>query len=271
MSLVFSKYHGGGNDFIIIDDRSLAFACSDMSLISSLCSRRFGIGADGLILLQPSNLADFRFRIFNADGSEAALCGNGLCCFIAYLRDLGFVKPIFHIETEKEILQCSFEGDRVSVKLPAPKILHWELYLEEEQDRFFILDTGVPHAVCLVEELKEYPVDVVGRRIRFHPAFASIGGVNVNFVKVEGDDTIRIRTYEKGVEGETYSCGTGAAAAAIVANQLGLKTSPIRVIPRSGESFEFFLEDTTVEKEVTMLACTSFVFTGNCNQVTFSI
>jgi len=272
LSLSFSKYHGGGNDFILIDDRSLAFLCDDASFIRQLCSRRFGIGADGLVLLQPSQVADFRFRIFNADGSEASLCGNGLACMVSYLRDLGFAKETFAIETEKEVLTCALVGTKVSIRLPSPKVLYWGLCLEElEGLECFVLDTGVPHLVFFVEDLEDYPIEGMGRCLRHHSLFLPFGGVNVNFVKMGIDGAIRIRTYERGVEGETYSCGTGAAAAAIVVDQKNAQPSPLRVIPRSGESLEFFLKESAAGKEVTLLASASFVFEGSCHRFAFSV
>ena len=227
MSLSFAKYHAGGNDFIVIDDRSLRFALEDRLLIHHLCHRRFGIGADGLILLQPSTMGDFRFRIFNADGSEAALCGNGLGCMIAYVHDLGFEQEAFSVETLKEVLSCAIQGSRVSIQLPDSRVLHWKVSIEDLE--CYVVDTGVPHAVCFVSDLDEYPVETMGRYLRHHPLFALHEGVNVNFVKVGSDGALRIRTYERGVEGETYSCGTGAAAAAFVAYKLGFVTSIVRV------------------------------------------
>ena len=261
MILSFSKYQGAGNDFIVIDDRSCRFPVEDKELIERLCFRNLGIGADGLVLLQPSSFADFRMRVFNADGMEASMCGNGLRCLIVYLKDLGFKEETFHIETEAEVLKCSYLGGKVSVEFSTPKVLHWGTFLQEGSvlEELFVVDTGVPHAVIFVEDLEECLVEKWGREIRSHPKFAP-HGVNVNFVKVSSDGTARIRTYERGIEGETLACGTGAAAAAFVLSQKEGQGMPIRVMPKSGEGLEFSIKGAS--KRIEMQGRAEFVFEG---------
>jgi diaminopimelate epimerase len=261
MLLSFSKYQGAGNDFIIIDDRFCQFPVDDRELIQRLCFRNLGIGADGLILLQHSSCAEFRMRIFNADGKEASMCGNGLRCLVKYLKDLGFKAEKFRIETEAKVLECSYHGGKVSVNFPSPKVLHWGISLQEGgiSEEIFVVDTGVPHAVIFVEDLEGCLVEKRGRELRLHPKF-SPHGVNVNFVKVTSDGTARIRTYERGVEGETLACGTGAAAVAFVLFEKAGQGGSIRVMPKSGESLEFLAENPL--KGIEMRGNAEFVFEG---------
>ena len=263
MKLSFFKYQGTGNDFILIDDRSCFFPFQDVQTIQILCCRSRGIGADGVVLLQPSNLADFRIRIFNSDGSEAAMCGNGFRCLILYLKDLGFQENSFQIETECGVLSSTVQGNTISVKMPPPKVLHWELKLEGGAPfEVFVVHTGVPHAVIFVEELEEYPVMTMARFIRFHPYFGS-EGVNVNFVERMPDGTFHNRTYERGVEGETLSCGTGSAACAFVSFQKGLTSSPARIFSKSGDCLEFAIKESLENGfEIEMKGKAFFVFKG---------
>jgi diaminopimelate epimerase len=259
LKLSFFKYQGSGNDFILIDDRSCFFPIQDEKTIRFLCSRNFGVGADGLVFLQASTLADFRMRIFNSDGLEADFCGNGLRCLILYLKDLGFEKNAFLIETQQAIVPCSIQGSTVTAQLPHPKVLHWGVKVAESE--IFVVNTGVPHAVVFVENLEEVPVATIAPSIRFHPHFGS-DGVNVNFVKIGSDGILRMRTYERGVEGETLACGTGAAAAALVASQKESLPLPIRVMTKSGDTLEFSIEELLEGKKIKMHGSARFVFEG---------
>lgn len=247
----------------MIDDRSSRFPIQDRAYIQKLCSRQFGIGADGLILLQSSSCADFRMRICNADGLEAAFCGNGFRCLILYLRNLGFREDSFNIETQNCVIEALFQSGKVTVKLPSPKVLCWGGRVEGDLNsyEFFVVDTGVPHAVVFVEDLEEIAVDKIGRQIRFHP-FWGPSGVNVNFIKSMPDGAIRIRTYERGVEGETLSCGTGAAAAAFVVSKKRESTNDLRVIPKSGECLEFSFQNNSLDEKMHMVGSSSLVFEG---------
>ncbi len=268
MSLHFSKYQGAGNDFIYLDDRVASFSIKD-TIIKSLCHRKNGIGADGLVLLQSSLCADFLMRIFNADGSEAAMCGNAIRCLIQYIKDLGIPGDVFSIETLRGIISCQIRSGKVFVKLPTPLILERELQLQEYPFPIFVLDTGVSHAVCIVENLADYSVVTLGRMLRFHPYFAP-HGLNVNFVQVDSAGVIHIRTYERGVEDEVLSCGTGAAAALVV---LTLKQYPLRkpftVLPLSKEPLVFTLQNVPQGQEIEMTGPVSCVFTGFFNQILF--
>jgi diaminopimelate epimerase len=213
MKVPFAKYHGAGNDFVLIDDRQLAFPISQPGLISSFCLRSLGIGADGLILLQPSAKADFRMRIFNADGSEPPMCGNGIRCLVSFITELGWDRPECAIETGAGVLQCRVENGLIGACLGFPRFLFKEQLIDVEGKswKLDVVDTGVPHGVIFVEDFESFDLIRTARSIRFHPQF-SPGGINVNFVQILPEGTLAVRTYERGVEDETLSCGTGAAA-----------------------------------------------------------
>jgi len=226
--LLFTKYHGAGNDFIVIDDRSKKFPSHNPEVIIRLCSRRFGIGADGLILLHSSEEADFQMVYFNADGKEAALCGNGLRCLAHFLSK--HVSPVgsWTIETLDRIVACSMEGSQISVSMGPYQRLERDLVLEGRHVQ--VIHTGVPHAVIMSSSLDIPDFEEEARKIRFHPRFGS-EGVNVNFAMQTSQGAWECRTYERGVEKETLACGTGAAAVAIAAlkepskNQISVKTA----------------------------------------------
>ena len=264
MFLSFSKYQGAGNDFIIIDDRAGIFPCEKDQFIHNLCHRRFGVGADGLLLLQTSSIATFRIRIFNSDGKEVSMCGNGIRCFIHYLRTLGFREDPFLIETIDNIVRCQIKGDKISVTLDKPAVLHWGLELEADNQllQAFVVHTGVPHAVIFVDDLDLVDVEGLGRKIRNHALFAP-HGVNVNFAKIGSDGSVQVRTYERGVEGETYSCGTGAAAVALTVAEKCNLPSPIRIMPFSKHCLEVIVsESSSGGKDLELIGHAACVFEG---------
>ncbi len=236
--MLFSKYQGAGNDFILIDDRAGSFPIGNIRFVQKLCSRRFGIGADGLVLLQHSSTADFRMRIFNLDGSEASMCGNALRCLVLFLHEIGIVRDFFQIETFAGVFLCTKKADNhVVVEFPIPK----SLYQEVDLKGFFphsihVVDSGVPHAVIFVKDLETVGVESWGRFVRMHPVFAP-EGVNVNFIQIDRQGDLCIRTYERGVEGETLACGTGAIAAAFVFFEQTGHLGSLKILPRSGEAF----------------------------------
>jgi diaminopimelate epimerase len=226
----FWKYQGAGNDFVLLDCIK-ELPPSDLScLAKQLCDRRCGIGADGVLLLLPSDRADFRMRIFNADGSEPSMCGNGIRCLAQYVFSRYSELSEITIETSHASLRCRKHGDQIAVNLGAPSILHWQLQLEGAE--LFVVHTGVPHAVMFVDNLDEVEVEKLGRQIRFHPYFFP-EGANVNFASVAPSGQISVRTYERGVEGETLACGTGAAATAFVALKKHNLQGPISVHTRT--------------------------------------
>jgi len=264
MKIPFSKYQGTGNDFILIDDREGKLSNQKAELIRSLCDRRFGIGADGLILLQRSSAADFKMRIFNSDGKEAGMCGNGLRCLIHFLKKLKIDRETYHIEVMGRIYPCCFQDEKIQVYFGQPKIQYWDLAFEIENSklRLFVLDTGVPHAVVFSDDIEQSAFMDLAKKIRFHPRFAP-EGVNVDFAKVLPSKEIRMRTYERGVEGETLMCGTGAAAVAFTAFQIYRLSSPIKILAPQNQYLEFRVTPNKKgEHEVEMIGPAAIVFTG---------
>lgn len=252
MTISFSKYQGTGNDFILVEDLEEKFQVSN-ELISSLCHRKFGVGADGFILLLKSKTADFRMRIFNSDGKEASFCGNGLLCLLKFISDLGFEKKNYSIETKKMQVSAGYGEKGGYFKSKAPKII--EEQAKVGGNSFFWIDTGVPHAVLFVKEVENIDVEREGAKIRNHPYFAP-EGVNVDFATM-GQGFIKVRTFERGVEAETLSCGSGAIASAVAAMSLLGAQNPLTVNFKHG-SLEVLLK----EKEVILNGSSSFVFSG---------
>ncbi len=243
----FSKYSGAGNDFILIDGRRRLPAIDPISL----CDRHRGIGADGVILLLESVVADLRMQIFNADGSEAEMCGNGVRCLVRFAEERGVAQGRLRIETMERVLTAWTEMDRVAVEMGDATDLDWGC--EVEGWTVHLLNTGVPHAVVFVEDTASAPVDTVG------PVLRKRLNANVNFV--EEGDPLRVRTFERGVEGETLACGTGVTAAALVAAKVLGRGSPVTVQVAGGELLEIrFGSDLS---HPIMVGPASKVFTGN--------
>jgi diaminopimelate epimerase len=207
MQLTFYKYHGTGNDFILIDNRNNIFPKNNTKLISTLCTRRFGIGADGLILLENNARYDFTMVYYNSDGSTSTMCGNGGRCLVAFAKFLGIIQEEAHFEASDGYHYATIEEDEVALQMiDVEKI-------DLKEDYSFVY-TGSPHHVCEVVDLEEVNVKKQGAAIRYSNLYDEAGS-NVNFVNQINEDTFAIRTYERGVEDETYSCGTGATAVAI--------------------------------------------------------
>lgn len=237
METSFAKYAGCGNDFIFFNNLQGSFSSYSRSLITTLCHRQQGIGADGVIFVESSCKADFRMRIFNADGSEAEMCGNGIRCFKKFLGEIGFNKPSYKIETMQRILSVISQGDDVCVEMGNPTDLRWNLPVSYQDETYAVhsLNTGVPHVVLFVEDLNRVDLLKIGPFLRRHALFAP-SGTNVNIARMISSKELALRTYERGVEGETLACGTGVTAVALAAAyQYGL-SSPLRIITRSTES-----------------------------------
>ena len=235
--LIFLKMGGSGNDFIVIDNRDGRLDIEPRTLAERICRRRMSVGADGLILLEPSSKADFRMRIVNADGSEAEMCGNGARCVARFAEMLGIAGPHMVFETLAGIIRAQVDGSSVKLQTSRPQEIRLRQSIEVDGDLHEIhsINTGVPHAVLFCSDLEVVPVQTLGRKIRFHPAFQP-AGTNVDFATLLDDRTLHIRTYERGVEDETLACGTGTIAAALVAAALGMVSSPVEVRVRSGET-----------------------------------
>lgn len=266
MKIPFVKYHGSGNDFILIDNRN-ALHSKHSALIQRLCDRNTGIGADGVLFLQMSQIADYQMRIFNADGSEPSMCGNGICCVFDFLvRETEAAS--LKIDVAGRIFSCHRIGDRIAVNLGVPRIIHWPISLDVNNHVLsaYVLDTGVVHTVIFVENIMDIAFSSLGQQIRGHPAFAP-HGTNVNFVQHASDGSILLRTYEKGVEAETLSCGTGAAAAAWAAAHTHGVTmrSSIPIKTRASfqtEHFEESMRCSLLSQEIEIIGRAQPVFTG---------
>lgn len=232
----FVKMSGSGNDFIMIDNRARRLDVEPRILAERICRRRVSVGADGLILVEPSAAADFRMRILNADGSEAEMCGNGGRCVARFAEMLGIAGPDMAFETLAGIIRAQVNGSRVKLQTSQPRDIRLHQSIEADGDlrEVHSINTGVPHAVIFSADLEAVPVRTLGHAIRFHPAFQP-AGTNVNFVTVGDGHALSIRTYERGVEDETLACGTGTVASVLVAAALGLVSSPVQVLVRSGE------------------------------------
>jgi diaminopimelate epimerase len=254
MDINFTKLHGNGNDFILIDEMRETIIPDGMKadFAALYCDRRFGIGADGVLYLMPSTTSDLRMRLFQPDASEAEMCGNGIRCLAKYAYDAGYVPETCRVETPagemKVLMEYRNEEFVATIDMVAPAFDRPAIpatgsgeYTEEIAGyTVHAVNTGVPHAVVFVEEIGGIEIETLGPMIRNHPSFPE--GANVNFVEVAGEDELHIRTFERGVEGETESCGTGATASAAVAHRLGYAGEPkkeymgtrIRVVTRGG-------------------------------------
>lgn len=245
----FTKMHGNGNDFVIIDEfEGTVVPDQDKpDFAFRYCDRWFGIGADGIIFLLPSAKADFRMMLFQPDRSEADMCGNGIRCISKYAIDQGYVKPgSFTVETPAGVLSIeSKKDDRIWIKvnMGRPGFKGSEIPADCEEDFFereisgykvYAVNTGVPHAVIFLDDL-DIPLEVDAPAIRYDKVFPE--GVNVNFAVVEGSQ-IRIRTYERGLECESFSCGTGSVACVVMAKHLGIvEGDRIKVVTSGGDLF----------------------------------
>ncbi|HPC20527.1 MAG: diaminopimelate epimerase [Kiritimatiellae bacterium] len=247
MSIPFWKMHGAGNDFILVDDRALTFPAHDTAFIARLCDRRRGIGAEGLLLIQPSSSADFRMRFFNPDGGEADMCGNGARCIARLAHEIGAAPAGMRIETPAGVVRAEVLPPLVRLHLPPPKDWRMNLSIAWQGSNLTVhsVNTGVPHAICVVDDLAGVDVAPLGALIRRHALFAP-AGTNADFIQLAGPDALAIRTYERGVEAETLACGTGIAAAALIAERLGLVRGPVQVQTAGGDTLEVALSPLTL-------------------------
>jgi len=246
MEIPFTKLQGNGNDFVLIDEYEKTVIPDDMKarFAATYCDRRFGIGADGVLYLMKSATGTLRMRILQPDGSEAEMCGNGIRCLAKYAFDAGYAKGSCTIDTlagpvgiEMAYREDSFVA---TISMPAPKFNRSAIPARgdgEYREHIGIFDvyaanTGVPHAVVLVDDVGSVNIDSLAPPIRHHESF--INGANVNFVQKTGEDSIKIRTFERGVEGETLSCGTGAMASAAVIHHLGQMGETVNVETEGG-------------------------------------
>ncbi len=217
MKIKFYKYQGTGNDFVMIDNRDNFFLKEDTQLVAKLCDRRFGIGADGLILLENDTENDFRMVYYNSDGNQSSMCGNGGRCIVAFAKQLGIIENQTTFIATDGLHFATIENDVVALQMK--DVDEVKVY-----DNYIFVDTGSPHHVEIVEDLENIDIKTEGAKIRYSNLYGEDGS-NVNFVKQIGENTFALRTYERGVEDETFSCGTGAAAVAIAMHVLKKVTS----------------------------------------------
>ena len=265
MVLEFAKMNGAGNDFVMMDNRLQKIRLTREQIVG-LCDRHRGVGADGVLLLIPcaSGRADWAWEFYNSDGSEGEMCGNGARCFARFVQRCAGVQGGFTFETGAGVIRAEFHGDRVTVNLTDPKDLRLneQVRLSTGAQTIHSVNTGVPHAVLYVPDTDPVEVEALGREIRRHPHFAP-RGTNVNFVQVLGPGEIRIRTYERGVEGETLACGTGVSAAALIASRVNHFSSPVRIQVRGGEQLEVsFVEKDGKFSDVRLTGPAAFAFEG---------
>jgi diaminopimelate epimerase len=236
MKMNFWKMHGAQNDFVLFDNRKGDFPAEDGEFIRQLADRRTGIGADGVILIEPSASADFRMRFFNSDGGEAEMCGNGARCAVGLACGLGAADKKMTLETGAGILRAQVmrNGVRLWMTPPTGWDLDGMLEIDGRHLIYGAVNTGVPHVVLRTGELRDVDVCAVGSAIRRHRRFAP-AGTNVNFMQVQPGGTLSIRTYERGVEDETGACGTGATACGLVAAKNRWAQLPVRVQVAGGD------------------------------------
>ncbi len=264
MKLKFTKMHGAGNDFVMIDDREGIAPWEDHFLMAALASRRTGIGCEGIVLIQKSDRADFRMRFLNPDGTEVEMCGNGSRCAAAFAQQIGAAGTSLTIETMCGLVDAQVNEQDVCIWMPEPgrKEYGMELNVNGQTVRGDFIVAGVPHFVVQVPNVNAVDVHNLGRALRLHPAFAP-DGTNVDFMALRAPNRMAVRTYERGVEEESGACGTGAVACAVVAVETIGFTLPTQVKTSSG--CDLLVDGDWRKKKCTGLTLTGpikFVYTG---------
>jgi len=234
MMHTFYKYQGTGNDFVIIDNRQNSFDIHNTKLIAQLCDRHFGIGADGLILLEKQAEVDFKMVYFNADGNQSTMCGNGGRCIVAFANYLGIIENNATFEAIDGLHNAIIEGDLIKIQMQ-------DVTQIQEFEQHVFLDTGSPHHVTSISSLAQLNVKDEGAKIRYSKPYSK-EGTNVNFVEKVNDQTFAVRTYERGVEDETLSCGTGVTAVAIAMNYIGATEKNVVTLNTKGGNLKVAFE-----------------------------
>jgi diaminopimelate epimerase len=254
-----------GNDFIVIDNRRAILKKNLPQIAKRFCDRKRSIGGDGVLLLEKSKKADILMRIFNPDGSEADMCGNGVRCLARFAVDKKITKNTPSVETGAGIVEIQVRGSQVKAHLMDPKDFkpHVDLSVDGHKEKVHFINTGVPHAVIFDSALEKIPVNQRGHEIRAHAYFAP-RGTNVNFVKVNNRHSIEVRTYERGVESETLACGTGSTASALVSASLRGLRSPVNVQTTGGEILKvYFKNENGFWKDVYLEGPVQKIFEGS--------
>ena len=259
MEINFYKYEGTGNDFVMIDNRNEIFPKDNIKLIAHLCDRRFGIGGDGLILLENDATSDFKMVYFNSDGNQSTMCGNGGRCLMAFANKLQIIdKSAYFMAIDGLHYAIISENGIVSLQMKNVDSVANSI-------DYVFLDTGSPHHVQLVSDLIHINVKENGAAIRYSELYGD-SGANVNFVEQINSDTFSIRTYERGVEDETLSCGTGATAVAIAMKTIGKTTSNVIKINVEGGKLEVTFDNNDgIFTNVFLKGPATFVFEGKIN------
>ncbi len=261
----FTKMNGAGNDFVMLDNRAGELQLSG-SQISQLCDRHRGIGADGVLLVEPAaSGADFRMRYYNADGGEAEMCGNGARCFARFTSRVAGPLEQLSFETPAGVIAAALAGEGVTLQMSEAKDLRVNIDIDALGQTFrgHYVDSGVPHVVIPVDEIAAANVREIGSAIRHHAEFAP-RGANVNFLERRGPQQIAIRTYERGVEDETLACGTGVVASALILAATEGAESPVRVLVKGGDELQVgFDRNGDQFRNVTLTGPADFVFEGS--------
>jgi diaminopimelate epimerase len=274
-AIPFYKLQGSGNDFILVDNRTLRLSTAHMNTwAKSLCTRAFGIGADGLIFIDSApkgKAVDYMWHFYNADGSRAEMCGNGSRCVARLAFELGIADKNQTFMTDAGPIQAQVMEDSGQIKVQLTRAIDLELDMTISKDngetmQVHFVNTGVPHTVLLTSNLKKIDVKSLGSSIRFNPRFAP-QGTNVNFVQIEDREHISLRTYERGVENETYACGTGACASVFVAHALDKCSSHVSVTTSGGEKLTVHLEN----DDIFLQGDAVIVYTGNLYPEVFNL
>jgi diaminopimelate epimerase len=256
MQLHFYKYQGTGNDFVMIDNRTDFFPKSDIQLIARLCDRRFGIGGDGLILLENDAETDFKMVYYNSDGNQSTMCGNGGRCLVAFAKKLNVIDTKTVFNAVDGLHHASINNDGI-VSLQMIDVTEINI-----QPNYTFLNTGSPHHIELVTDLRNYNVKDKGAAIRYGALYGKAGS-NINFVEQIDESTFSLRTYERGVEDETLACGTGATAVAIAMNATGAtKATTININVEGGKLGVSFIKDSNQFTNVFLNGPATFVFEG---------
>ncbi len=259
MKIHFYKYQGTGNDFVMIDNRQNIFPKNDTKLIARLCDRKFGVGADGLILLENHPDLDFKMVYYNSDGNESSMCGNGGRCLVAFAKQMDVISNEATFEAIDGLHYATIDKEGiVSLQM-------MDVDEIKEEGNYTFLNTGSPHHVALIENLKEFDVKQEGAKIRYSDLYGKAGS-NINFVKQLENDIFAVRTYERGVEDETLSCGTGVTAVAIAMHKIGKTTSKeIKLNVEGGTLKVKFDAENNKFTNVFLIGPATFVFEGTIN------
>lgn len=259
MNIHFYKYQGTGNDFVMIDNRQDTFPKNDTKLVAYLCDRKFGVGADGLILLENHPTLDFKMMYYNSDGNESSMCGNGGRCLVAFAKQMHVISDEATFEAIDGLHYATIDKDGI-VSLQMTDVEDVKVY-----DNYTFLNTGSPHHVTLVENLQDFDVKNEGAKIRYSDLYGNAGS-NVNFVKQLENDIFSVRTYERGVEDETLSCGTGVTAVAIAMYKIGKSSGKeINLNVEGGKLKVKFDVENDKFTNVFLIGPATFVFEGTIN------